>query len=331
MLNASSLNTIEEIQVYLSCEIADLGRLIAGCFESYQGLIADVAGYFINAKGKRIRPLLTIVCGKMLGAESQNLIKIAASVELIHAATLIHDDVIDDSKLRRGIPTVNALWGNQAGILCGDLVFSQAFKLMIQTKSLSSMELLSGVFSQIVEGEINQLANLKNNNFISQDTYFQIIEYKTAKLFSAACEVASIADKADVDLAIRQNLCEFGRLFGLIYQIKDDVADYFALHTGKERGIDFREGKITLPIIILHKLVSQSEKQHLEDLFLVQKIRNDNDLQQILTLMHKYRVLHGIEDVIKDLYTAARDILAKIEVSNQYKDFLVQLLEYSVV
>jgi geranylgeranyl pyrophosphate synthase len=126
-------------------------------------------------------------------------------------------------------------------------------------------------------------------------------------------------------------LGEFGRLFGLIYQIKDDVADYFALHTGKEPGIDFREGKITLPIIILHKLVNQSQRQYLEDVFLVQKIRSDNDLQQILLLLHQYPVMQGVEYVIKDLYTAARGILAKIEITNQYKDFLAQLLEYIVV
>lgn len=324
MLNAQVLTPINQIHDFLNLEIVQINAHIASCFQNHKGLLSEVAIHFISSKGKKIRPILTALCAKMLGACNQSALKLAASIELIHIATLLHDDVIDDGKVRRGLPTANVIWGNEASILSGDFFFSQAFKLMVESGSLQSMEVLSKAFAEIVEGEIKQLAGLQNKTIISEEDYFEIIEYKTAKLFSAACEVAAII-KDCFDNTTRGNLKEFGKLFGLIYQVKDDMLDYFGNDTGKQKGADFNEGKITLPIILLYKKASSLEVEFITKIFADKKARTQGSFEQIILLLDKYKISSDIVALMQELLNKAKTSLNYIEDSSVAKSLITQL------
>jgi octaprenyl-diphosphate synthase len=320
-------DSMEQIYSFLGAEIVSLNRVISSCFREQTDILKEVAQHFLNSRGRRIRPILTILTSNMLGYSGPNHIKLAAAVELIHTATLLHDDVIDESKIRRGLPTANSLWGNKASILSGDFFFSKSFKLMVATGSLPSLELLAKTSSEIVQGEIRQLVNLQKQLFISQEEYFEIIDYKTAKLFAAACEVAVIITNAsDKDLRLKLN--KFGSLLGLAYQVKDDILDYFGDATGKEKGIDFKEGKITLPVIILYEKATYLEKQFISDVFTNEINRNTQNFGRILNLMKNYQVYESIVATIKDLLNQSRIFLAGVQVENESKQFLFDLIDF---
>jgi octaprenyl-diphosphate synthase len=317
-------NSLKVIYNLLEKEMTQLSSNIASCFSDQQGLLADMAEHFINMQGKKLRPLLTILCSKALNYNGHNHFKLAAAVELIHLATLLHDDVIDQSFMRRGLPTVNALWGNEAGILSGNFLFSKAFKLMVETQSLRSMDLMSCVFAEIVEGEVKQLSKLKAGSFISIQDYFEIIEYKTAKLFSASCQVAAIISNAASD--VEQSFAKLGNLLGLIYQIKDDKLDYFSNTTGKQQGADFAQGKITLPIILLYNKASQQERVVICDIF-AQQSRNDDDFAQILQLLKERHIEDDIAAYITGLLQQINQIIDAV-ISHEHKKLLLTLVDF---
>lgn len=215
-------------------------------------LIPQIAGYLISLGGKRLRPLLTIAAAELCGYQGKRHIPLAACVEFIHTATLLHDDVVDESKLRRGMATANALWNNKASVLVGDFLFSRAFELMVADGSGEILQILSEASSAIVEGEVMQLTSSHDLN-LSQDMYLKIIGAKTARLFSAATKVGAVV--AEADSTKREALSNFGHALGIAFQLMDDMLDYTADQEklGKAIGDDFREGKVTLPVIFAYE------------------------------------------------------------------------------
>lgn len=215
-------------------------------------LINQIAAYIINNGGKRLRPVLMVLISQALKYTGKQHINLAAVIELIHTATLLHDDVVDESEMRRGEKTSHEIWGNSASVLVGDFLYSKSFQMMIKADSLEVMSILSDATNKISEGEVQQLLNVGNIE-ISESAYFEIIENKTAKLFEAACELAAVI--GDQDKQSQQQLAQFGMDLGTAFQMADDVLDYTAdaKDMGKNLGDDFNEGKLTMPLIYLLK------------------------------------------------------------------------------
>ncbi len=243
-------------QVSLSVFLQDQLKAVDACIhakmQSSVGLIPEIAGYLITLGGKRLRPLLTLAAAELCGYQGERHISLAACVEFIHSATLLHDDVVDESALRRGKKTANMLWDKKLCVLVGDFLFSRALELMIEDGSLDVMKILSKASTTLAEGEVLQLSS-SHQIELTQETYLKIIEAKTACLFSAAAEVGGVVGEADP--LQRKALAEFGQSLGVAFQLMDDVLDYSADQNkiGKTIGDDFREGKVTLPVILAYQ------------------------------------------------------------------------------
>ncbi len=253
--------------------------------------IPEVTAHLVEAGGKRLRPMLTLAAAKMCGYEGENHLKLAATVEFIHTATLLHDDVVDESGQRRGRPTANLLWDNKSSVLVGDYLFSRSFQLMVETGSLRVLDILANASATIAEGEVLQMtaaSDLRTN----EDIYLQVVRGKTAALFSAATQVGGVI--AGIDEKPVQALYDYGDALGVAFQIADDLLDYQgdSKATGKNVGDDFRERKLTLPVI---KAAAQATAE--ERAFWVRTIERgqqvDGDLDQALALMNKYDTLEA--------------------------------------
>ena len=214
-------------------------------------LIPELAGHLIAGGGKRLRPMLTLACAQLLEYGGTRHHKLAASVEFIHTATLLHDDVVDGSDLRRGKSTANTIWGNPASVLVGDFLFSRAFELMVEDGSLKVLKILSHASAVVAEGEVAQLT-AQRNVATTEDRYIEIITAKTAVLFAAACQIAAVV--AERSAAVEASLESYGRNLGIAFQLVDDAIDYSsdAATMGKDAGDDFRDGKVTLPVILAY-------------------------------------------------------------------------------
>ncbi len=230
--------------------LQQVDQLILENVSANEPLIKTIATTLISAGGKRLRPLLCLASSQLAGKVAQNSFYLAAAVELIHAATLLHDDVIDESYLRRGKQTANRCWGNKPSILVGDFLFARAFELMVKTGNIRFLDILASASAKISEGEVTQLRCIKSLT-IDIEEYLKIIEYKTATLFAAACQTGALS--AGANEATAHQLYEFGKYFGLMYQILDDVLDYTDASRGKQVGDDFREGKVTFPILLAYQ------------------------------------------------------------------------------
>ncbi len=239
--------------------LQQVDTLILSSVSASEPLIKTIATTLISAGGKRLRPLLCLASSQLAGAVVQNSFYLAAAVELIHVATLLHDDVIDESCLRRGKQTANLCWGNKPSILVGDFLFARAFELMVKTGNIRFLDILASASSKISEGEVTQLRCIKSLN-LSVEEYLKIIEYKTSTLFAAACQTGALSGGANEDAA--HKLHEFGKYFGLMYQIMDDVLDYTNESRGKQVGDDFREGKVTFPVLFAYQADSDKEFWH---------------------------------------------------------------------
>lgn len=240
----------------------DLERVnayINGSTTSHISLIPEISGYLISSGGKRLRPMLTLISARALGYADDAVHKLAACVELIHSATLLHDDVVDESLQRRGAASANDVWGNKPSVLVGDFLFSRSFQLMVGAGSMEALHVLSNASAVIAEGEVMQLS-LEGHLSASEVDYMTVIDGKTAALFAAACEVAAVV--ADSKIEIRNALSVYGKSLGRAFQIVDDVLDYSSAHTsmGKTPGDDFREGKLTLPIIKAYENADAEER-----------------------------------------------------------------------
>jgi octaprenyl-diphosphate synthase len=240
-------------------EMNEVNRVILERMQSPVALIPELAGHIIGGGGKRLRPMLTLGCARAIGYHGNRHHALAAAVEFIHTATLLHDDVVDMSGMRRGKATANRLWGNPASILVGDFLFSRAFELMVGDGSLKVLKILSRASAIIAEGEVAQLTAQRDMT-TSEDRYLEIISAKTAALFAAACQIAGVV--AEAGEGVEASLEAYGRNLGIAFQLVDDAIDYVSDSgtMGKDAGDDFRDGKLTLPVILAHARGSSEDK-----------------------------------------------------------------------
>ena len=316
---------ISRIYDYYSDDIKLLNSALSELSGSNNDMISNITNHIILSGGKRFRPLITIVCANLCGVNSKEYIKLAAAVEYIHTATLLHDDVIDSSSTRRGIPTANSIWGNKAAILSGDFLFSKAFCLMVESGSLKSLDCLSKASTVISEGEMMQLVELGNIN-LTVDKYLKIIRSKTAELFSAAAEVAVLVDENAVKYS--SLLASFGFNLGIAFQIIDDLLDYTTKQTGKNIGDDFYEGKVTLPLIFLLKESSDSERDCIYNIFNESKF-NKESLDLILDLLDKYDIYQKSIDYASSYVKENIDILSEFH-DSEMKNHLMEINYFAI-
>jgi octaprenyl-diphosphate synthase len=276
---------LDRLSAMLAPDMEAVNRIIVDRMHSPVALIPQLAGYIIAAGGKRLRPLLTLASAQLCGYQGDRHHKLAAAVEFIHTATLLHDDVVDESDRRRGQSSANAEFGNQASVLVGDFLFSRSFELMVEDGSLESLRILSRASAIIAEGEVLQLAT-NNNLETSESDYLAVVRAKTASLFAAACEIGAVVAGRPADEA--EALHEFGMSFGIAFQIVDDVLDYSAREAqlGKTIGDDFREGKLTLPVVYALERADEAERAFWSrTLEAVDQV--DGDFDQATEIIHR--------------------------------------------
>jgi octaprenyl-diphosphate synthase len=294
-----------------------VNALILERMRSPVALIPQLAGHIIAAGGKRLRPMLTLAAARLCGYRGNRHIALAAAVEFIHTATLLHDDVVDDSNLRRGLATANAVWGNKASVLVGDFLFSRAFELMVEDGSLPVLSILSRASAVIAEGEVLQLVT-SNDVATSETAYLEVINAKTAQLFAAASRIgAVVADRTDAE---EQALESYGRNLGIAFQLIDDMLDYSAQQSelGKRVGDDFRDGKITLPVVLALRAADEREREFwrrtLED-----TEQRDGDLEHAIELMRRHGTLAATLERAREYGAAARRALASFRDSPEHQ------------
>lgn len=323
----SNTNPLEKLAAALDTEMQAVNALIIKRMESPVALIPQVAAYLIAAGGKRIRPLLTLACTEIYGGNITRAHGLATSVEFIHSATLLHDDVVDESTQRRGKDSANMVFGNQASVLVGDFLFARAFQLMTEDGSLDVLHILSDAAAIIAQGEVLQLANTGNIE-TSMDHYLGIIKAKTAALFAAACQVGPVIAAKDKYAA--QAMAEYGLNLGIAFQIADDALDYDggAEKLGKTIGDDFREGKMTAPVI-LSLTQATLEERAFWTRTIGEKNQNDDDLHQAQTILRKHNAIEKSLILAEDYGEKARLALAEAP-DHPLRAILDELVFYSI-
>ena len=300
--------TLDRLTALLKPDLDRVNMLILERMQSPVALIPQLAGHIIAAGGKRLRPMLTLATARMCGYRGDRHIALAAAVEFIHTATLLHDDVVDASDLRRGLATANAVWGNKCSVLVGDFLFSRAFQLMVEDGSLAVLDILSEASAIIAEGEVLQLVT-SNDTSTTEEAYLAVIQAKTAQLFAAASRIGAVLAGRPKDE--EQALEVYGRNLGIAFQLVDDMLDYSARQTelGKTVGDDFREGKITLPVVLALRSASEAERgfwrRTLEELE-----QQEGDLERAIELMTRHGTLRATLDRAGQYGETARRALA---------------------
>ena len=290
-------------------------------------MIPELALHLINSGGKRLRPMLTIAAARMCAVANDHHIKLATAVEFMHTATLLHDDVVDESDLRRGKAAARKIWGNQASVLVGDFLLGQAFKMMVETGSLEALRILSNAACVIAEGEVLQLA-VSHDTSTTEDAYLQVIIGKTAALFAAAAEVGGvIADRPKAEQAALES---FGRNLGIAFQLIDDALDYSGQQEalGKSVGDDFREGKITLPVVLSFRRGNDEERQFWKRV-LEEGEQEAADLKHAQGLMEKHAAIHDTIERARHYGDMARDALA-IFPASEWKQALIGAVDFCI-
>ena len=320
-------NAVAQLQALVAKDMDDVNEFIRERMNSDVPMIPELASHLINSGGKRLRPMLTIAASRICGYKGGDHIKLAASVEFLHTATLLHDDVVDESDLRRGTKTARMLWGNQASVLVGDFLLGRAFRLMVETKSLRALEIIANAASVIAEGEVMQLAAAKDTS-TTEDAYMRVIQAKTAALFAAAAEVgAVIADRNANEAAALES---YGRNLGIAFQLVDDALDYGgrAASLGKNVGDDFREGKITLPVVLAFRRGDATERAFWERA-LQQGEQKDGDLEHATMLMAKHATIEDTITRARHYGAIAKDALA-IFPESDYRTALIDVVDFCI-
>lgn len=327
------MDLIQKIHKYLEDDIKLMNEHIMSILATREELVSVIGNHIANAGGKRIRPILTLLSAQIfISDKNKNAILLATAVEFIHAATLLHDDVVDGSKMRRKLPTANVIWGSKASILVGDFLFSQSFKLMVATNSMKCLSVLSTASAVIAEGEVSQLMALESKKMINDDDYIKIIESKTAELFAASCEVGAII--SDQDDAVSSVIRNFGLILGKIFQITDDLIDYFSdtETSGKNIGDDFLEGKITMPLILLHKKLAKDGQDKIMSL-VNNTSRTYEDFLIIVNLLKTHNIRSEIQTYLLELKAVAELYLRSLESHVQNHEaikFLYELIDFAI-
>lgn len=311
--------SIDRLLGLVGQDMGEVNALILSRTGSDVAMIPEVAKHLISSGGKRLRPMLTLAAAQLSGYRGEAHVKLAAAVEFMHTATLLHDDVVDESELRRGKATARMVWGNQASVLVGDFLLGQAFKMMVEVGSLDALDILSTAATVIAEGEVMQLAAAKSME-TSEEQYLAVIRAKTAALFSAAAEVGpTIAGRSGGE---RAALASYGTNLGLAFQLVDDALDYSGheAQLGKRIGDDFREGKVTLPVILAHKRGSAGEKAFWARTIARGEI-TDGDLETATALIRKHRTLDDTMERARHYGALAHEALAAFPVGEHRTAF----------
>jgi octaprenyl-diphosphate synthase len=299
--------TIDSLTTLVADELNEVNRVILERMESPVALIPQLAGHIIASGGKRLRPMLTLASTRMCGYAGDRQVALAACVEFIHTATLLHDDVVDKSDLRRGAATANTVWGNKPSVLVGDFLFSRAFQLMVSDGSLRTLKILSDASAVIAEGEVLQLIT-SNDTETAEAAYLEVVRAKTATLFAAACRIGAVI--ADRPILEEEALASYGMNLGIAFQLIDDCLDYSArqIELGKTVGDDFTDGKITLPVVLAFRRGSDDERafwrRTLEDGEI-----GDGDLEHAVELMGRHGALRDTVERARHYGSVARDAI----------------------
>ena len=319
------MQNFTEIQALMKSELDLMNMILVDRLDSNVDLISQMSQYIINSGGKRIRPLLLLICAKATEYDGDYHYSMAVVIELIHTATLLHDDVVDQSATRRGQETANELWGNAPSVLVGDFLYSRAFEIMVEPNSMEIMRILSKATNQISEGEVLQLLNIKNAN-VTQAEYFKVIERKTACLFKAACQIAGILSSADQKVI--NAMGSFGMHLGNAFQIIDDTLDYESDSNiiGKEIGDDLSEGKVTLPMIYALEKTKKAENKILKDAI---KNADASHIDQIVEILLNVDAFQYSRDIAKIESNRALESIDYLP-DSKYKTALKLLCELSL-
>ena len=323
------MNTpVKSLSNLLKSSLKRVEREISKNIKDEEKLITLTAGHLIKAKGKKIRPLLTLLVSKMINYKGNADVTLAACIEFIHNATLLHDDVIDTGKIRRGKLSANQIWGNKVSVLVGDYLLSRAFKLMVKNKSLKLLEILSQTSLILARGQIQDVGNNQNVN-LTEKKYLSIIDAKTAELFRISCFLPTII--TDQDKKTQKIFNDFGFNFGMAFQLSDDVLDYFgdSSKMGKSVGKDFFEGKVTYPVIHCFKKSDKKSKKIIAKLFFKRK-RSKKDLALILDLMKKTNTYKSSIEFVRKYAEKAKTNINKFE-GNKYKVYLDELVDHLII
>jgi len=319
--------SLEPMLQLVASDMDAVNAVIVGRMQSDIPLIPELAGHLIAGGGKRMRPMLTLASAQLIGYTGTRHHRLAASVEFIHTATLLHDDVVDGSDLRRGRRTANIIWGNPASVLVGDFLFSRSFELMVEDGNLKVLKILSNASAVIAEGEVNQLTAARRVD-LGEDRYLDIIGAKTAALFAAACRISAVV--AERSEAEEMALDAYGRNLGIAFQLVDDAIDYVsdAGTMGKDAGDDFREGKMTLPVILAHARGSAEDRKFWKDA--VEGRRDtDADFAHAVTLIRQTRAVDDTLARARHYGQRAIDSIAGFA-DGRAKDAMIEAVEFAV-
>jgi octaprenyl-diphosphate synthase len=323
----SADHLIEPLTALVAGDMARVNQTILSRTGSDVTMIPEIANHLIASGGKRMRPILTLATAGLCGYGGEGHIKLAAAVEFMHTATLLHDDVVDESDMRRGKAAARVLWGNEASVLVGDFLLGQAFKMMVEVGSLSCLEVLSSAAAVIAEGEVMQLSAAKDTE-TTEDAYLAVIRAKTAALFAAACEVGPIlAGRAKAEVAACR---AYGANLGVAFQLIDDALDYggSAAKLGKNVGDDFREGKITLPVVLSFRRGATQEREFWRRTLGKGEVA-DGDLEFALMTMRKHRALEDTIERARHYGAMARDAL-ELFAASPWKHALRDAVEFVI-
>ena len=319
--------SLEPLSALVAGDMLRVNALIAQKMHSPVALIPQLAGHIVAAGGKRLRPMLTLAASKLCGYSGERHVALSAAVEFIHTATLLHDDVVDESALRRGQSSANAVWGNKPSVLVGDFLFSRAFELMVADRSIQVLGILSHASAVIAEGEVLQLVTT-NDTATSENAYLDVIKSKTAQLFAAAARIGAVV--AGRPKAEEEALEGYGLNLGIAFQLIDDVLDYSARQAelGKTIGDDFREGKITLPVILAFRRGNDDERRFWKRT--VEKMeQRDDDLKRAIELMTRHGSLRDTVERARHYGAIARDALGIFPESAE-KRILLDVVDFCI-
>jgi octaprenyl-diphosphate synthase len=319
-------NAVERLSLLLAEDMAAVDGIIHQHMASPVGVIPNLAAHLIDAGGKRIRPLITLASARLLGGGGDGPRKLAAAVEFIHSATLLHDDVVDVSSMRRGKRSANTIWGNSSSVLVGDFLFARSFNLMVETGDLMVLDILARAASVIAEGEVMQLA-AANDAETTRERYMEIVAAKTAALFAAAAKSGAVsAGRPGVEAAALET---YGRELGLAFQLVDDALDYGGASAamGKNVGDDFKEGKVTLPVVFARDAGDESERAFWRRV--VSEVRTDDDFHRALALLTRHNAIERTLEAAREHATNAKRALESLP-ANAYNEALSEIADFVV-
>ena len=319
--------SIERLNALVRADMERVNAMILSRTGSDVTMIPEVANHLISSGGKRLRPMLTLATSLLTGYSGSGHVRLAAAVEFMHTATLLHDDVVDESELRRGKAAARMLWGNEASVLVGDFLLGQAFKMMVEVANLRALEILSAAAAVIAEGEVMQLAAAKQLD-TTEDAYLGVIRGKTAELFAAACEVGPVlAERPEAEAAACRS---FGMNLGIAFQLVDDALDYGGskARLGKNVGDDFREGKITLPVILAFRRGSADERAFWQSA-MEAGVTDDSALEQAIGLLVRHRAIEDTVERARHYGAIAKDALA-LFADGEGKRALLEVVDFCV-